>query len=75
MKVRVECYAGYQGDQEPRALVVDGERLEVVAIAARWREPDADFFRVRAKDGHTYVLRHCRADDSWELAAGRRTDS
>lgn len=75
MRVRVECYAGYQGEQEPRAIYVDGERLEIVTIAARWREPDDALFRVRANDGHTYVLRHSMIDDAWELAETRRTDA
>lgn len=75
MKLRVECYAGYQGEQEPRAFYLEGGRREVVAIAARWREPDADLFRVRADDGHTYVLRHGRDDDGWELTQTRRADA
>ncbi len=56
-------------------MYVEGERREVVAIAARWREPDGDYFRVRADDGHTYVLHNCREDDSWELAVTHRADS
>ena len=75
MKVRVECYAGYQGDEEPRALHLGDERRTVVAIAARWREPDADLFRVRADDGHVYVLRHDREDDGWEIVQTRLADA
>jgi hypothetical protein len=75
VKVRVECYAGYQGEQEPRSLYVEGERVEVVTIAARWREPDGDRFRVRANDGHTYVLWHRPEEDIWELCETRRTDA
>ena len=75
MKVRVECYAGYQRDQEPRAFHVDGARRAVSEVAARWRDPDADFFRVRADDGHTYLLRHDRDADTWEVVESRRTDA
>ena len=38
-RFRVIAYSGYQGEQEPRALVVEGERLEVVSIQDRWYDP------------------------------------
>jgi hypothetical protein len=75
VKVRVECYAGYQGDQEPRAFHLGGERRTVAQIAARWREPEADLFRVRADDGHTYLLRRDRETGTWELVDSRRADA
>ena len=75
MKVRVECYAGYQAAQEPRVFHLDDARREVRQIVARWREPDADVFRIRADDGHTYLLRRDREADTWELVEARRSDA
>ena len=68
--MRVECYAGHRGDEEPRWLWIDGERVEVVEILERWREPGARFFRVRAGDGKSYLLVHEGGD--WALSAARK---
>lgn len=37
--IKVIAYSGYQGEQEPRALVFDGERLDVLSVADRWYAP------------------------------------
>jgi len=69
MAIRVECYAGYRGEQEPMAFWLGSRRLEVRAIVDRWFGPESRWFRVDADDGHRYVLRHDEAHDAWELAA------
>jgi hypothetical protein len=38
----------------------------------RWYGPDYEYFRVRADDGDTYILRHDTSDDTWSLTAYRR---
>jgi hypothetical protein len=75
VRLQVECYAGYKGEQEPRAIVVDGERMTVLAVADRWYGPDGAYFQVRADDGHTYLLRLDRGADSWELVRVTHQDS
>ena len=75
VELRVECYAGYKADQEPRAFVLDGTRRLVLGIADRWVEPDATCFRVRADDGHRYLLRHDRTEDAWSLVEVSRADA
>ena len=72
MTIAVECYAGYRGDQEPRAFTIGSRRLEVVSVEDRWSGPDYRYFRVAASDGDTYVLRHDEGTDVWELGAFRR---
>ena len=63
---RVEAYCGGRGEEEPRALEIDGRRLEIDAIEGRWQEPEGRFFRVRAV-GRSHVL-FCRTGDlSWWL--------
>jgi hypothetical protein len=69
MGVEVECYAGYRGEQEPRAFRLGERRLEVMEIVDRWMEPDRRWFKCRASDGHSYILRHDEGADAWELAA------
>lgn len=72
MTIRVECYAGYRGEQEPSAFWLGERRLEVRAIVDRWFAPAQRWFRVDAGDGHRYVLRHDEVPDEWELAAFTR---
>jgi hypothetical protein len=72
MKLRVECYAGYRGDEEPRAFALGERRLEVAAILDRWVAPDHRYFKVAASDGDTYILRHDDFTGDWTLGAYRR---
>lgn len=72
MTVHVECYAGYRGDQEPRAFTVGARRLDVVSVEDRWAGPDYRYFKVAASDGDTYILRHDEPADAWTLGAFRR---
>ena len=65
--IRVIAYSGYQGEQEPRALEHDGERLEVLGIADRWYDPAGSYFKVRASDGAVYLLRCDVASREWSL--------
>ena len=72
MKIDVECYAGYRGEQEPRSFALGTARLDVTAIHDRWHGPDYRYFRVTASDGNTYVLRHDGAAGEWTLGAFRK---
>jgi hypothetical protein len=69
MSIAVECYAGYRGDQEPRAFWLGERRVEVNAVVDRWYAPSRRWFRVAAEDGDTYILRHDETSGEWELAA------
>jgi len=65
--VRVECYAGYRGEQEPQRFWL-GERAIVVAdVLDRWLAPEHRYFKVRGDDAGTYILRHDACTDTWEL--------
>jgi hypothetical protein len=75
MKIHVECYAGYRGEQEPRAFTLGERRMEVRAILDRWLAPDHRHFKVAASDGDVYVLRHDEASGEWTLGAFRRADA
>jgi hypothetical protein len=72
MKLKVECYAGYRGDEEPRAFALGERRLTVEGILDRWLAPDHRYFKVAASDGDTYILRHDDATGEWTLGAYRR---
>ena len=72
MQIRVECYAGYRGEQEPRAFWLGERRLAALEILDRWIAPDHRYFRVKAEDGHVYVLRSDEATGVWTLGAFTR---
>ena len=69
MKLRVECYAGYRGEQEPRSFVLGETRFAVLEILDRWLEPRHRYFKVKADDGRTFILCHDTLGDEWDLAA------
>ena len=72
MELRVECYAGFRGEQEPRQFWLGERHLTVREIVDRWIEPGRRWFKGRADDGDTYILRHDEGAGAWELAAFRR---
>lgn len=69
MKIRVECHAGYRGEEEPRAFTLGERRFAVVEILDRWLDPRHRYFKVRADDERRFILRHDSTSDEWELAA------
>ena len=74
--VRVECYAGYQGDERPMRVSFDGQWIAVAAIEDRWYSPGSTYFRVLFNNGERCVLRRQEAQEVWSLQAFRaKTES
>jgi archaemetzincin len=67
MAVRVECYAGYRGEETPRTFFLDSRRVDVAEVLDRWHGIDHRYFKVRAVDGALYILRHDTDADRWEI--------
>ena len=65
--VTVEAYAGYKGEETPRAFTLEGARLLVSEVVARWYTETHSYFRVCASDQHRYVLRYDLDHLIWEL--------
>lgn len=65
--VLVEAYAGYKGEETPRAFVLEGLRREVREIESRWYTDRHSYFKLRADDGQRYVLRYDTDDLTWEM--------
>ncbi len=66
-RVEVECYAGYRGEETPRAFHIGGRRIEICEVLDRWIAPDHRYFKVRGVDGALYILRHDAVSGEWEL--------
>ena len=72
--IEVESYAGYKGQESPRAFVHLARRYEIVEILDRWVEggvdPKAlrhDYFRVKTQEGEVLLLRFTPRFQSWTL--------
>ncbi len=68
--VVVKAYVGYKGEETPRAFMLEGSRLLVSEIVARWYTETHSYFRVCASDQHRYVLRYDLDYLIWELVMG-----
>ena len=67
MKIRVECYAGYRGEEAPRRLLFDDRSLEVTEVLDRWFGADHRYFKVKGSDQATYIIRHDVPRQLWEM--------
>ena len=72
--VRVECYAGYRGEQEPRRFHTESEMVELDEIIDRWQGPAHRYFKVRDRDGAVHLLRHDEISGCWVRIRGPRED-
>ena len=65
--IRVECYAGYRGEETPRRFHLGNKAEDVVEVLDRWLSPEHRYFKCKGADGGTYILRHDVQRDRWEL--------
>ncbi len=71
MKLRVESYSGHKSNQRPIKFWL-GERVYFVdSVEDQWFGPEAQYFRVFADDGNTYVLGYSENKDEWTLESFR----
>jgi len=73
LEIRVACYAGYRGEEEPLRLLFDHRVVEVAEILDRWLAADHRYFKVRGDDGCTYIVRNDTQTGRWELTMFDRT--
>lgn len=76
LRLKVECYAGYKADEQPRRFtpqIPEARTFEVQQILDRWYGIGYACFKVLADDGNFYILRHDSGQDSWTLDSFRRS--
>jgi hypothetical protein len=73
MKVEVFCYSGYKGDERPVRFRLAGVDYAVAEVLDQWYGPHDIFFKVRANDGHLYILRRRSPppEGEWSLESFR----
>lgn len=67
MSVRVECYAGYRGEETPRFFFFGEREVEIAEIVDRWVTPEHRYFKVRDKYDMVTILRHDIVSGRWEM--------
>ena len=67
MLIRVECHAGYRGEETPRRFFLGERPVEVADVVDRWTGEDHRYFKLRGADGTVYILRHDECSGDWEL--------
>lgn len=75
LEIAVECYAGYRGEETPRAIVLGEDRVEIARVLDQWLAPDHRYFKVEASDGSTFIVRHDVVSGRWELTMFQRASS
>lgn len=64
---KVKCLAGFRANERPLSFFVGEAEVEVRTIVESWREPDYLYFKIEAKDGVVYILRHHERGDYWQV--------
>ena len=67
LQITVQCYAGYRGEETPRAIWLASRKIEVTQILDRWLAPDHRYFKCLGDDGAVYIIRHDQNTWTWEL--------
>jgi len=68
MNIKVECYAGYRGEETPRRIWLGENKIEVKEVQDQWLAPNHRYFKILGDDDAVYILRHDVATWNWELA-------
>ena len=72
MQLIVESYSGYKADERPIKFWLGKRPFFVESVEDQWRGMDAMFFRIRADDDNTYVLKYVESADVWTLEKSTR---
>ena len=67
VRIKVDCYAGYTGEETPRRLWIGFKKVKVDEVIDRWVSPDHRFFKLKGDDGVIYVIRFDPIEWEWEL--------
>ncbi len=65
--IKVETYSGYKADERPLSFTIGNKVLKVEDVFDRWYGEGKDYFKLKADDGYSYIIRHDRNTDEWDL--------
>jgi hypothetical protein len=67
LEIRVECYAGFRGEETPRRIWLAKRKIEVKEILDCWLAPTHRYFKIHGDDNAIYILRHNSETWEWDL--------
>lgn len=67
IRIKVDTYSGYKADERPTSFAIGERVFRVEECLDRWLGEDHAYFKLRADDGCTYIIRHDTGLDFWEL--------
>jgi hypothetical protein len=65
--IKVETYSGYTADERPVSFIIREKNFTVEEIMDRWYGEEHDYFKLKADDAYTYIIRYDRTTHEWEL--------
>ena len=65
--IKVWTYSGYKADERPVRFLYGEKELSVEELTDSWYGPDYTYFKVRASDGHNYILKNHHESDEWSI--------
>ena len=72
MRIQVDCYAGYRGEETPQRIKLSDRTIRVLRVCDRWLAPDHRYFKVVCDDNGIYIIRHDPHNDFWGLTFFQR---
>lgn len=63
----VDCYAGAEYPERPRAFVWEGKQLQILRITAQWKTPAGITFCVISTNQDVFELFFNQTTDSWTV--------
>jgi len=67
LSLKVTTYSGYKADERPTSFTLGERTFLVLELLDSWHGEDHTYFKLTADDGNTYIIRHDRTADTWEL--------
>ena len=73
--LKVECYAGYRGEETPRCIWLGERKIKVIRVIDRWLAPDHRYFKILGDDNSVYILRHSSKSWVWDLTFYKQAEN
>lgn len=70
--IKVDCYAGYRGEQIPKIIHFRQRVIRVLEVLDCWLSPDHRYFKVKGDDCAVYIIRHDPHNMCWQFSFYRQ---
>lgn len=70
--IKVDCYAGYRGEQTPIIINFRQHVIQVLEVIDCWLSPDHRYFKIKGDDHAIYIIRHDPHNLCWQLSFYRQ---